>query len=96
MRPLLLLVCLAACDSPAPRFIGAERTELQRGAFTYVVYRRDNRAEAIRLGYAPMAERAAIAAGMPGIIAEATGCRVIESSVRGDSGEMRARLNCPD
>ena len=96
MRMLIALLVLAACDSPSARFIGAARTEVQRGAFTYVIYATDTAAEVIRLGYARPAQRGTALSDMEALMAEVTGCRVIPGSIRGDSAALRARLRCPD
>ena len=95
MRVLLLLLLLAACDSPAPRMMGATRTEVVRDGRTYVVYHRDGMVEVIRMGYARRGEHHAIRAEMIDVIGEATGCKPVASSMIGDSGEMRGRLDCP-
>lgn len=95
MRRLLPLIFLAACDaSPAPQFFGAERTEVSRDGRRYVVYRKDDRVEVIRLGYARSGEHADIRAAMIALIPEVTGCALRESTLQGDSGEMRGRLTC--
>jgi hypothetical protein len=91
--PLLLL--LAACDSPAPRFMGAERFEVTRDGRTYVLYRRGTEVEVIRTGYARRREHRAIHLTMIDVIGVVTGCRPIPSTIRGDSGEIRARIACP-
>ncbi len=95
MRLLGLLLLLAACDSPAPAFIGAERAEVTRNGRTYVVYLKGQMVEVIRMGYARRGEHAAIRADMIEVIPQVTGCRLVESTLRGDSGEMRGRVNCP-
>jgi hypothetical protein len=95
MRPVLALVlCLAACDSPAPAMMGATRHEVEHDGRTYVVYHLDNRVEVIRMGYAGFGAQRAVLAGYPEVVEAATGCRLIPSSVRGDSGEMRGRVSC--
>lgn len=95
MRRLLpLLILLAACDSPTPRMIGAERHEVTRGGYDYVLYRRDRDVEVIRLGYAPRGAHQAIRATMISLIRDVTGCDPIGSTLRGDSGEIRGRLDC--
>jgi hypothetical protein len=96
MRMLISLPGLAACDSPSARFIGAERTEVQRRAFTYVVYATEDAAEVIRLGYATPAQRGTALSDMAGLMNEVTGCKVLAGSIRGDSAALRARLRCPD
>ena len=96
MRAVLLLMILAACDSPAPQFMGAQRTEVTRDGRTYVVHQQGEAVEVIRLGYARRGEHAAIRATMIDMIPVVTGCALIGSTVKGDSGELRARVNCPN
>ena len=95
MRALVLLVLLAACDSPAPAMRGAERDEVVRNGRTYVVYHTRDTVEVIRMGYARRGEQLAIRAEMIDMVPVVTGCRLIESSIRGDSGEVRGKINCP-
>lgn len=93
---LLVLSVLAGCAaSPAPGFIGASRQRVTRGGHDYVLYRRDNRVEVIRLGYAWPGEHQEIQAAMISLIPDLTGCRLWKRSLHGDSGEMRGRLVCP-
>ncbi|MBI1218558.1 MAG: hypothetical protein GC186_08420 [Rhodobacteraceae bacterium] len=97
MRALTLLVvlALAACDSPAPQMIGATETKVTRGGHDYAVYVRGDTVEVIRFGHAPRAEQAAVRLQMVALIPEVTGCIADPRSLQGDSGEMRARLRCP-
>ncbi|MFC2966505.1 hypothetical protein [Acidimangrovimonas pyrenivorans] len=93
---LLVLSALAGCAaSPAPPFFGAQRQQVTRGGHDYVLYRRGDRVEVIRLGYARPGEHRAIRATMLSLIPELTGCRPWKHSLHGDSGEMRGRLVCP-
>lgn len=73
---------------------GGERHEVERNGRSYVLYHTDTMAEVIRLGYARPGEHAAIRTDMVDMIPVVTGCRVDESSVKGDSGEIRAKLRC--
>ncbi|NEX48686.1 hypothetical protein G3572_21050 [Rhodobacter sp. ETT8] len=89
------LLFLAACGAqPAPQFFGAERHDVLREGRQYTLYRKGDAVEVIRLGYARRGEHQAIRATMIALIPEVTGCRLVESSLRGDSGEMRGRLRC--
>ena len=91
--PLPLL--LAACVSPAPEFMGATRTETTINGRDYVVLQKGERVEVIRMGYARRGEHQEIRATMIELIPTVTGCTLRESSLTGDSGEMRGPLNCP-
>lgn len=95
-HPLPLLLLLAACaSSPAPEFIGAERHEVVRDGRSYVLYRRGDRVEVIRLGHAGRGEHDAIRLAMVALIGEVTGCRPRAGTLTGDSGEIRGRIACP-
>lgn len=97
MKPfaLLLPLLLAACVSPAPEFFGATRTEVTVSGRDYVVLQKGERVEVIRLGYAHRGEHQEIRATMIELIPTVTGCTLRESTLTGDSGEMRGSLNCP-
>jgi hypothetical protein len=96
MRGLILILLLSACGAqPAPQFFGAKRTDVTRDGRAYTVYQKANMVEVIRLGYARRGEHQAIRATMIALIPEVTGCTLIQSSLQGDSGEMRGRLRCP-
>jgi hypothetical protein len=61
----------------------------------YVVFQKGERVEVIRLGYAQRGQHQEIRASMIELIPKVTGCSLRESSLQGDSGEMRGTLNCP-
>ncbi len=93
---LVLILLLAACGAqPTPAMLGATRTEVSRGGRDYVVFQKGNRVEIIRLGWAARGEHQAIRATMIALIPEVTGCRLRETSLQGDSGEMRGFVTCP-
>jgi len=92
----LMVAALTACGAqPAPGFFGAPHKRVTRGRHDYVIYQTPNRVEVIRLGYAPRGTHKAIRATMIALIPEVTGCRVVPRTLRGDSGEMRGRIDCP-
>ena len=97
-RALIIVVVLglAACGAqPAPAFFGAERHDVLRDGRRYTVYQKGETVEVIRLGHARRGEHRQIRASMIALIPEVTGCALIDHSLQGDSGEMRARLRCP-
>jgi hypothetical protein len=92
---LVFTLLLAACGAqPAPQFFGADRTDVTRDGWSYTVFQKGEAVEIIRLGYARRGEHQGIRATMIQLIPEVTGCTLIDSSLQGDSGEMRGRLNC--
>lgn len=96
MKALIPLLFLAACGaSPAPEFMGASRTEVTLEGRTYTVFRKGERVEVIRLGYAHRGEHQNIRATMIELIPRVTGCKLRETTLQGDSGEMRGSLDCP-
>jgi hypothetical protein len=48
----------------------------------------------IRLGYAKRGEHQAIRAQMIALIPQVTGCTLKQSTLQGDSGEMRGSIRC--
>lgn len=91
----LMAATLAGCGAqPAPAFFGAPHKRVTRGGHDYVIYQTADRVEVIRLGYAPRGTQKAIRATMIALIPEVTGCRAVPGSLRGDSGEMRGRIDC--
>ncbi|MDX5403147.1 MAG: hypothetical protein LPJ93_12225 [Rhodobacterales bacterium] len=96
MIRLVLLLFLAACGaSPAPEFMGAERTDVTVNGRAYTVFQKGKRVEVIRLGYARRGEHQEIRATMIELIPRVTGCKLREATLTGDSGEMRGSLDCP-
>lgn len=93
---MVMAALLAACGaSPAPEFFGATRKQVQRDGRSYVVFQKGNRVEVVRLGYARPGQHHEIRAQMVALIPEVTGCSLVETSLQGDSGEMRGSLRCP-
>lgn len=99
MRPILILACLlAACDTPNPTMIGAERHEVMLQGLRFVVFRKGSEAEVLRMGYLRRSERAPVQGMMIEAVERATGCAVIAGSLRtripGDTGEAMVDLDC--
>ena len=91
----ITLLLLAACGAqPAPTMLGATRYTAQIDGRDYVVFLKGNQAEVIRLGWAPPGAHHAIRATMIDLIPQLTGCTVVPSTWKGDSGEMRGRVTC--
>jgi hypothetical protein len=95
MKRLIPLIFLAACGAqPTPMMMGAERIEATRNGRQYVVFKKEKTVEIIRLGYARRGEHGGIRQDMIALIPEVTGCKLTESTLQGDSGEMRGRISC--
>lgn len=95
MRYLPLILLLAACTAPAPMMMGAERNEVVIDGRTYVVHRKGNAVEVIRTGWVSPGQHQGVRAAMIAAVPQATGCKLVESSLQGDSGAMRGRVTCP-
>lgn len=94
IAPLFVAVLLGCGAQPAPEFFGAKRSEVSRDGRNYVVFHTDKRVEVVRLGYAPRGTHQAIRATMIDLIPEVTGCKLVDSTLQGDSGEMRGSIRC--
>ena len=95
-RFLPALCLMSACGaSPAPEFFGAERVDISRDGRSYAIFFTESRVEIIRLGYASNGEHQAIRNTMILLIPEVTGCALVQTSLQGDSGEMRGNIRCP-
>lgn len=99
--PALLMpahLLLAACATPAPQYFGAIRHDLTVGGIDFTVYHKDGRAEVVRRGWLPVAERDRVPALMVTAAETATGCAVVPGSMvtglPGDTGEARFGLSC--
>ncbi|QCO55223.1 hypothetical protein EOK75_05195 [Pseudorhodobacter turbinis] len=96
MKALILFLALAGCGAqPTPQMWGAERTDVTRDGRSYTVFQKGRQVEVIRLGWAARGEHQAIRATMIALVQEVTGCRLAETTLQGDSGEMRGRVSCP-
>jgi hypothetical protein len=95
-RMLLPILLLAACGAqPAPEFFQAERRQVTRDGRSYVLFFTEKRVEVIRQGWASPGEHRAIRQAMIELIPQVTGCKLSQSSLQGDSGEMRGSIRCP-
>lgn len=92
---LALFLVLAACGTqPAPEFFNAKRVDVSRDGRAYTVFYTAKRVEVIRQGYAPPGAHQGIRATMIGLVPDVTGCRLVDSTLQGDSGEMRGSIRC--
>lgn len=86
---------LAACGAqPAYEFYGAERYTAHRDGHDFVLLRKGNRFEIIRMGQATSGQHRALRETMIALVPDLTGCQVSSKRYDGDSGEMRGTLNC--
>lgn len=73
MIRLALLLLLAACASPSPRYMGAEETELTLDGARFHVFALEDSAQVIRMGETRQDAEALIEASRRAA-AQATGC----------------------
>jgi hypothetical protein len=90
----LSLLSLAGCDMPAPAMMGADATRLSVDGAAFSVRVNGTRAEAIRTNAMPFPSIGAISTRAVTAMEQASGCRVIIDSLRGDQAVMRADLDC--
>ena len=89
---LAAALCLAACNTPSPKFRGLEPTRVTVDGSTFDVRVRDNTAEALRVNaeyaprFGPIRERASKAMSL------VSGCEV--KAVTGDQALAFGRLKC--
>ena len=96
MKRLFALLILTGCEAqPTPLMIGSQRVDVTRDGRQYTVFYTEKAVEVIRLGYATGDEHAGIRATMIALIPEVTHCKLTESTLTGDSGEMRGAISCP-
>lgn len=96
LSPLLLL--LAACASPSPRYFNATRHDVTLQGINFAVFQDGTSAQVIRLGYLTRRQRDVVPELMMQAAEQTTGCRAIPNSMRtripGDTGEARISLDC--
>ena len=94
MSIVTLLLLLAACDSPAPAMMGADATRITIEGIDFTIRVRGERVEAIRTNMMPNPSIGTVYPRALQAMEQASGCRVIEDSLRGDVAVMRADLDC--
>ncbi len=94
MRVLCLLFLTACAASPTPTLMGATRADVTAGGRDYTLWYTEARVEIIRHGWASSGEHQQIRATMIALIPQVTGCTLNETTLTGDSGEMRASIRC--
>lgn len=94
IRPLCLLVALAACNAPGRHFEDLPATRVRVGEMVFDVRVRGDLAEAMRINaqWAPRLSGTSQPAALA--MARVSGCRVTE--IRGDQALMLGLLDCGD
>ena len=94
-RLIALALCLAACDSPSPQMRGAQATHFVAEGHAMTLWRDGNSVEVIRHGYAPRSVQPRLRPAMAQAMTDLTGCTIRKGTLEGDTGVLRAKLNCP-
>ena len=90
----LFLCSLAACDSPSPAVRWDAHYETRLAGVSFSIWQRDDRIEIIRHGFARPSEQARLKGLMIKAAETSTGCALRQNSIDGDTGVLRARLEC--
>ncbi len=90
--PILLVLILAACDTPGPGFRGIDPVRISVGKSTFDVRVNGTRAQAIRLNMEWAPRPAAVAPRAVAAIEQVSGCRV--TRLDGDQAVILAKLDC--
>jgi|LFIK01.1.fsa_nt_gi hypothetical protein len=91
---LALCLILTACDSPSPMMRGATHHEAEIGGYRITVWQQADRVEIIRHGMARRADQPQLREIMVQAAQQTTGCQLRPGSIEGDTGVLRARLDC--
>lgn len=94
MRIIIAGLCLAACDSPSPWLAHGTSTAVHRAGYAMTVWQAGDRVEVIRHGYAPRRDQPLLRPAMAAAIVDVTGCQIRQGTLEGDSGVLRAMVDC--
>lgn len=95
--PLLIGCMLFGCDSPNPigPYAGVPPTRVEVDGSVFSVRVAGTQAQAVRTNFDLTAGRGGQIIPRAGIAMEqASGCRVVDGSLRGDAAMIEARLSC--
>ncbi|MFV0385478.1 hypothetical protein [Paracoccus sp. (in: a-proteobacteria)] len=95
---LAMLVLSCACASPGPDMFGADKFRVTLGGIDFVVYRKGDQAQVIRMTALAPGSHGGVQSLMEQAAAQATGCRVVPGSITtkipGDTGVANLDLIC--
>lgn len=92
--PLLSLLLLIGCNSPSPWLAGGTNRQITLDGYTISVWQNGDRVEAIRMGYAPRRDQPRLRPLMARAIEQTTGCTLRTGTQDGDTGVLRAAVDC--
>ncbi len=85
---------LASCDSPHPAFMGVEKQEITVQGSTFHVRIKEHIVTATRTNFERVPKIGDTFPKAKIAMEQASGCKVIPNSMRGDPAVMVAKLNC--
>ncbi|TVP70042.1 MAG: hypothetical protein EA339_13730 [Rhodobacteraceae bacterium] len=85
---------LGACDSPSPWMASGTRHALTVQGVDFTVWQHGYRVEIIRHGFVRPQDQSRIRPLMQDAARQATGCDLRPGTVEGDTGVLRAQLDC--
>lgn len=90
----VLVLALAACASPSPRFMGRPATEVAQGPYRFVLYSTGTEVQGIRVDFGRPASRTGFEAEFVAAVERGLGCLADPSSIRGDLVVLTADVQC--
>lgn len=97
MERIFTFVCLLAlfgCGTPHPAFFDSDKHVVEIEGSRFVIYEKHEAVEVYRTSFEYLPPLARIHARARVAIRQATGCNVVEGSLKGDQALMRALLDC--
>ncbi|MDD7970742.1 hypothetical protein [Roseinatronobacter alkalisoli] len=89
-----LVLFLTACDSPSPWLAHGTATPVTAAGYNMTIWQAGDNVEVIRHGYAPRRDQPRLRPAMARAIVDVTGCEIRPDTLEGDSGVLRAKLDC--
>lgn len=91
---LLIVLSLAGCNSPSPRFMDSPHQDVTLEGSRFSVWRDGDRVEVIRISPEALPRLSVVLARAEVAIERTTGCRVWSGTLKGDQSVVTARLAC--
>lgn len=93
---VVVLLLVAGCDSPNPRFLGGSVQEIvvDESRFCVFMQHGGNKIEAHRVSVEPLPSLVLTLDKAYRAIEQATGCHVVDGSLRGDQAVILAKVDC--
>ena len=85
---------LSGCDSPHPTFMSVEKQVIQVQGSTFHIRVKENKVHAIRTNFERIPKTGDTFSKAVIAIEQASECKVVPGSMRGDPAVMMAKLDC--